>query len=530
MPVATIADTRAVWNAASSPSRVCRRPWTAAGRRSSGRCSCGRRAHGRAARGARSPTELATGRRLGEIVVERGWVSEPERSRAALARAGRARVSRARGTWRSIRRPRRLLPEKFARRYGALPVRFVGREHRPRRRRRPDRRRSPRDDLRLALGLNVVLAVVARERSRGGDRARLPRRRSRSSRPRRRTEPDDLQLADVARRRVDERPGDPARELRSSRRRSSSGASDIHFEPQERRAGRAGARRRRHARRIADLPKDVQAAVTSASRSWAASTSPSARAAGRPHHDQLRQPADGPPHRRPADDLRRAGRAADPAPRRRPARARRLGMSPRSRRDLHARDQPAVRRRARRRPDRHRQDDDAVRGARPAERRRARADDDRGPGRVPDSRASTRSRCTPGPASPSRAGCARSCAPTPTSCSSASARRGDRPHRDPGGDDGPPRADVAAHAQRRGIDRAAQGHGHRAVAPRDAINCIVAQRLARRLCENCRQPYEPSDDERAVARARRPTSSSTTPAPARAAAAPATAGGSRSTR
>ena len=28
-----------------------------------------------------------------------------------------------------------------------------------------------------------------------------------------------------------------------------------------------------------------------------------------------------------------------------------------------------------------------------------------------------------------------------------------------------------------------------------AINCIVAQRLARKLCENCRQPYEPADDE-----------------------------------
>jgi type IV pilus assembly protein PilB len=29
-----------------------------------------------------------------------------------------------------------------------------------------------------------------------------------------------------------------------------------------------------------------------------------------------------------------------------------------------------------------------------------------------------------------------------------------------------------------------------------AINCIVAQRLARRLCENCRQPYEPPAEER----------------------------------
>jgi type IV pilus assembly protein PilB len=30
-----------------------------------------------------------------------------------------------------------------------------------------------------------------------------------------------------------------------------------------------------------------------------------------------------------------------------------------------------------------------------------------------------------------------------------------------------------------------------------AINCIVAQRLARRLCTNCKEPYEPAAAERA---------------------------------
>ena len=29
-----------------------------------------------------------------------------------------------------------------------------------------------------------------------------------------------------------------------------------------------------------------------------------------------------------------------------------------------------------------------------------------------------------------------------------------------------------------------------------SLNCIVAQRLARRLCLNCREPYEPTDEER----------------------------------
>jgi type IV pilus assembly protein PilB len=28
-----------------------------------------------------------------------------------------------------------------------------------------------------------------------------------------------------------------------------------------------------------------------------------------------------------------------------------------------------------------------------------------------------------------------------------------------------------------------------------AINCVIAQRLARRLCRDCRQPYTPGDDE-----------------------------------
>ncbi|MGZ4462804.1 MAG: GspE/PulE family protein [Gaiellaceae bacterium] len=32
----------------------------------------------------------------------------------------------------------------------------------------------------------------------------------------------------------------------------------------------------------------------------------------------------------------------------------------------------------------------------------------------------------------------------------------------------------------------------------EAINCIVGQRLVRRLCESCRQPCEPTEDERAV--------------------------------
>ena len=63
-----------------------------------------------------------------------------------------------------------------------------------------------------------------------------------------------------------------------------------------------------------------------------------------------------------------------------------------------------------------------------------------------------------------------------------------------------------------------------------SINCIVAQRLARRLCENCREPYEPTDRTSASCSSSAPTSCSTAPAAAPAAAAPASADASRSTR
>ena len=66
-----------------------------------------------------------------------------------------------------------------------------------------------------------------------------------------------------------------------------------------------------------------------------------------------------------------------------------------------------------------------------------------------------------------------------------------------------------------------------------SVNCIVAQRLARRLCTDCREAYWPTRRGARGARVARAEGRGL-PAPARraagAAAAPATAGASRSTR
>ena len=67
-------------------------------------------------------------------------------------------------------------------------------------------------------------------------------------------------------------------------------------------------------------------------------------------------------------------------------------------------------------------------------------------------------------------------------------RRGDGAHRDPGGDDRPPRADDAARAQRRRRrSRASRTWASSRACSRPSVNCIVAQRLARRLCHHCRE-------------------------------------------
>ena len=66
--------------------------------------------------------------------------------------------------------------------------------------------------------------------------------------------------------------------------------------------------------------------------------------------------------------------------------------------------------------------------------------------------------------------------------------------RDPGRDDGPPRAHDAAHPQRRRLI-AYPRHGRDESLIATSVNCIVAQRLARRLCVHCREAYYPTQAE-----------------------------------
>jgi type IV pilus assembly protein PilB len=97
------------------------------------------------------------GRRLGEIVVDRGWISARHLAQALAEQAGLPFVELARLDVDSTAAG--LLPEKFARRYQALPARFVDAETVLVAVADPTNVVTS-DDLRLALGLEVQLVVV----------------------------------------------------------------------------------------------------------------------------------------------------------------------------------------------------------------------------------------------------------------------------------------------------------------------------------------------------------------------------------
>jgi type IV pilus assembly protein PilB len=98
-----------------------------------------------------------SGRRLGQVVVELGYVSSGELARLLAQQHGLEYLDL--DATELDPAVAKLLPEKFARLYGALPVRLLG----------PDEMlvavADPTnvvtsDDLRMALGMNVCLAVV----------------------------------------------------------------------------------------------------------------------------------------------------------------------------------------------------------------------------------------------------------------------------------------------------------------------------------------------------------------------------------
>jgi type IV pilus assembly protein PilB len=196
-----------------------------------------------------------TGRRLGEVLVERGWISE-----RALAEA-LAEQHELEFVDLGDREPdpdaTSLLPEKFARRYDALPISFVGEDTLLVAVADPtDLLKS--DDLRLALGVNVRLAVAAI-----GDLREAIGRSYRT----------ELEIGDTEVPYEDEQAPDisedveelaPAVRLVNSliSRALEEGASDIHFEPQ---AEEVVVRIRVDGvtRRLAFIPKGMQAAVAS---------------------------------------------------------------------------------------------------------------------------------------------------------------------------------------------------------------------------------------------------------------------------
>jgi type IV pilus assembly protein PilB len=200
-----------------------------------------------------------TGERLGEIVVKRGWVSSSALAQALAEQHGLEFLDLARTD--IEQHATNLLPEKFARRYQALPVKFVGEDVVLVAVADPTNVLTS-DDLRLALGLNVRLAVV--------ESTDLEETISRLYRAHMTVEEipedaeelaEDLSIEDV---REGAPTSAPAIKLVNSviSRAIDDGASDVHFEPQARglvvRARVDGVMRR-----LTDIPKSMQPAVTS---------------------------------------------------------------------------------------------------------------------------------------------------------------------------------------------------------------------------------------------------------------------------
>ena len=199
-----------------------------------------------------------TGRRLGEIVAARGW-AKPAQLAVLLAEQhgleyldlGKARIDPAASA---------LLPEKFARRYAALPVRYVEDDLVLVAVADPTNVLAS-DDLRLALGVNVRVAV-----SSATDLAAAIDRMYRASLE---VEDDgDDHQSDVPEEieDIDEAAATSAPAIKLVNalisRAVDEGASDIHFEPQAKQMV-VRARIDGVMRRFTTIPKSQQPAVTS---------------------------------------------------------------------------------------------------------------------------------------------------------------------------------------------------------------------------------------------------------------------------
>jgi type IV pilus assembly protein PilB len=196
-----------------------------------------------------------SGRRLGEIVTGLGWVSPAQLGRLLAEQHGLEYVDLAREQIDPA--AAMLLPEKFARRYEALPIRFVSTDAVLVVVADPTNVVAS-DDLRLALGLNVKVATAS-----SVDLGAAIDRIYRTS-------------LDV----VDEHEDEPVEEIEDISgaaattapaiklvnalisRAVDEGASDVHFEPQAKQLV-VRARVDGVMRRLTTIPKSQQPAVTS---------------------------------------------------------------------------------------------------------------------------------------------------------------------------------------------------------------------------------------------------------------------------
>jgi len=198
----------------------------------------------------------SSGKRLGEILVERGLAPGATVAQALAEQHGLAYLDLARAD--VDQSAVNLLPEQLARRLGALPIRFTG-EHLLQIAVSDPTNVLASDDLRLALGLGIELVVVA-----AGDLQRTLDRCYRSSihvdigetRPEEFVPVDDVRDEGAT--------SAPAIKLANQliAKAIEDGASDIHFAPQAH-GLTVRARIDGVMRRIADVPKALQPAVTS---------------------------------------------------------------------------------------------------------------------------------------------------------------------------------------------------------------------------------------------------------------------------
>ncbi len=198
----------------------------------------------------------ASGRRLGEIVVDLGWVTPRALARALAEQYGLEFLDLA-----EVEVDGRIasrLPETLARRYEALPVKALGEKLLLVAVSDPTNV-VVSDDLRLALGANLQFAVVARPD--------LERAFNRHYRTEITISESDVELSivqDEDLQNLEEAAGAPTINLVNSllHRAIEDGASDLHFEPQAREM-LVRARVDGVMRSVVSIPRHMQASVVS---------------------------------------------------------------------------------------------------------------------------------------------------------------------------------------------------------------------------------------------------------------------------